>query len=264
MKTKRLEDIQINFEAWCKENNINIFYTDDNSSLPSIIYSDRNDESLLDFKKIILKKSPPFILIIGKDVLLEKNFYESHSDWVEENDENYESHLSLLEVNANNLVSLEIGFVHEGVFFYIYESAEWIDDFEEISDIMLKYDPTDVDDESDSKLPKIPKEEANQLAREIASSEEYGKATNMIHRSDISERKAQIYFDDKEYNYDWKSGQTIATKAENIFNEEIKPKRDEDLKSQIRDLKSQGQKKVQITSKLGITIGTLNKFWETV
>ena len=127
---QKLEHIKLSFETWCKENGIGVFYSDDSSSLPSIIYSDNNDEELIEFRKIILKALPPFVIIICKDVEFEKGIYESNPEWVEENDESYESHLALLDEHLNSIASLEIGFIHAGVLLSAFCYAEWHDDFE--------------------------------------------------------------------------------------------------------------------------------------
>jgi hypothetical protein len=262
---QKLEDIKISFETWCKQNHISVFYSDDSSSLPSIIYSDIKDRDLAEFKNIILKTKPPFIIIVGKDIKVEQGFYELYSDWVKENDKDYEKHLSLLEENVDSIVSLEIGFIHGGVFLYALESAEWHDDFDEISKIILTYDPDEIEENGlESSLPKIPKEEEDLFAKEIALSKEYGTASNIIQRNDIAERKGRVYFNKNGYEFDYYAERIFKDNVEDIFNDEVKPIRDEELKNQIKEFKAQGLKKVQIASKLSITTGTVNKFWEQI
>lgn len=195
----------------------------------------------------------------------EKDCYESHTGWLIENDDNYEEHLSLLERYSHNIVSLEIGFIYEGIYLFTLQSAQWHDDFEDIGKILLKID-TDIDDKelSENQLPQIPKDEMDNFAKEMAFNDEYIKGTNMMYRNDFVSRKAEIYFTEKQYLLDWATKSMLSTKTENIFMEEVKPKREEELKIKIGELKKQGLKKVQIASKLNISIGTVNKFWEIV
>jgi hypothetical protein len=261
----KLETIKIDFEDWARNHNLSVFYSDDSSSLPSIIYSDHNDPSLSEFKKLIIQTSPRLIIVIAKDMNFEKGCYESYTDWLKENDDNYEEHLSLLERHSHNIVALEIGFIYEGIYLFSLQSAEWHDDFEDIKKILLEIN-NDIDNQelSENKLPQIPKDEMNNLAREMAFNEEYIKGNNMMYRNDFVSRKAEIYFTEKQYLLDWATKNLLYTKTEDVFMEEVKPKRDLELKNQIAGLKAQGFKKVQIQSKLNISLGAINKVWEII
>ena len=132
-----------------------------------------------------------------------------------------------------------------------------------IIEVASRYVPDEIEEDNlRSLLHKIPKDEEDQLAKEIAFLDEYGKANNMGHRSDVARRKAKLNFEKKGYELDIRWELLFANKVEDIFNTEVKPKRDEKLKYQVAELKSQGLKKVQVASKLGVSTGTVNKFWE--
>jgi hypothetical protein len=46
-----------------------------------------------------------------------------------------------------------------------------------------------------------------------------------------------------------------------IFEEEVKPKHEAELKQKIQQFKSKGLKKIEVQGKLGITKTVLDKFW---
>lgn len=265
---KRITQLKEDIQKWAEENSIAIFNADESSSLTSIT----SMQGLSEFKKLLLQVKPSFIILICGDIKHEALAYETYPKWFEENDADYLEHSAFLKANADELTSIEVGFVYQGVYFYICEFAEWDDEFEIISELVSDYNEFESEDEElnsnegNGELGNPREEREDAIAKELAYSEEFKNSVNAADRTELLRKlmlKAHI---DGDKTYEGLMRWSIQFKAEEIFSKEVKPelerKKFEEMKAKVLELKKQNFKKVQVASKLGVSTHTVNKYWE--
>lgn len=258
-----IEDIQ----NWCESNEIVCFvgHTQDE---PFIIYSYEKESNNEWIKFLqIAKKINVNIMVLEKKINFLKTLYEddfeillSQDDLEQSTKKQYENALKY----DGEIALIKLSFHYNEVCYEFTITSEWyIDYFFALTEVE---ESDDVDNQisnisSQENTPKRHSEqEIEDYSRKITEHDDFIKAKSKIHREEITKKVLKEILGDK-YNelpyFYW----SVVRRTEGIFEIEIKPKIEFEIKQRVLELKSQGFKKVEIRSKLDISEGMVDRFY---
>lgn len=259
-----MSELLSTIEKDCKEHGITIFYGSVDESTYSPIHKLSNEGASWRAYLDVLRRLDCRVIAVTVDI----NDIGEYDDAIRALDqgikEQYAGEISLVKKNAGKPLEVTVRFFHAFLQFEFSRKAEWHDDYWTVFHLLdddrgLDSDEED-DEEADQKfneyIPKkeLPSEEIERIARLVVSKPLYQKARNNAERRrslDLVEEFGQVM--------SWADRSTIMSRAEEIFQLEIFPKQEEELKRKIVELRQQGLTKGQIQARLNITVNMLNR-----
>jgi hypothetical protein len=257
-------------KSWCESNNISIFQgIIEREDFHVIEWSVKKDTDWKKFLQIAQKNNINTIIIF--EMFYEPEDFESDTemynklietnpelmDTIKLDDETLkEINLSLkeLENRTNQMLYYGLYWIKESICYEYYESAEWygswsyLHNFSEIVDNEDRYIKKTENSETETEILN--------LARKVAADERFQNAKNRNQRENV----ASLIAGD-EINKDPKAIFQIVRKATYILDGEVKPKKEKELKEQVKKLKSEGYNRLAISSKLGIPWAKVDKYY---
>jgi hypothetical protein len=262
MEKDKLKDITDKAIKFLNENDIAVFFGSiDENILTEVSWTENKGINIDNFLATVKKTDAKIIVVdisyndIDEDL---SDFKESLED--EELIKEFEDAISIVRKTKGQIVDFTLSFFHNNVCYSYYDSAEWFDEYEIINDFICANDEEDeVPPKRELQPERLGDDKIEELARKIISIEKYINAKNPLQRSEI----ADSFIKQENLGKDLYNIYTIKRKAESLFETEIRPKQEEEIKKKVLELKSQNFKKVEIASKLNISSGMVNKFYYT-
>jgi hypothetical protein len=263
MKEVILEDFITSIQTDCSKSDIQVFYGSftENDLLPVHLVDDQRKDWNQYFQ--VVKSLGIRLITVSADVNEIDNLdtYRAKIDDLDEEDQKrYQEALSIIEKNENRLKRLQVHFFYDSVCYQLSMEASWYV-YCQMLDMLYDINDDDEDDDledNDEFEPPISfmaEEEIERRARLIINKSAYLQARNYL------ERRRLIYtfkeLDDVRYS----DRADIQERAEEIFQAEILPKQEEELRNKILELKQKGLKKIHIKAKLSITDQALNRHY---
>ena len=265
MVKHKLRDEITTLQKWCKENNLSIFYgTPDKNNISEVLWDSEEDGDLARYLSIF-KNTDIKILIIN----IVKNDIDSEDEEIsnyqatlaEEEKEAFNDALKTIKKNRGQIVSFELVFFYNNVSYEFVEYANWSEDYYTILEAydISEYENNLEDENKDKgKEARLTEEKIDEIAIQLTSNEKYIFAKNPNQRWEIIQGLLKQENITEYYNI-----YRVKAKSEAIYESEIKPKQETEIKKKILELKNQNLTKVAIASKLGISPGMVNKFYYT-
>ena len=260
-----LKKVLLSVEAFCNEAEIAVFYGSIEDNAATEVSWTNTDRS--DWKKYIETAQKIKCKILIVDVLINNTDLEDERliDYREQLEdielEEFETCLNILRERKNALAKIELHYIFENTCYSYCEYADWIEDFLFVQNIILESAESDEEEdagEEELNSERLEFEALESLAREITSSDKFLSAKTPLQRNEV----VKDFIEEKQITY---SGDrySIERKVERIFELEIRPKQEEQIRKQILELKESNLKKVEIASRLSISLNMVNKFYYT-
>lgn len=263
MEKDKLRDEIASTKKWCKDNNVSIFFgTPDKNNITEVSW-DSEEDGDLDRYLAAFKNTAGKILIMNiveNDIDPDDEEISNYQETLEDEEkEEFNDALKVIKKNKGQIVSYELFFFYNNVSYEFVEYADWDDDYYTVLDAydVSEYDnDTEGDDEDEHKEARLGEDKIEELAKQLTSNQKYIDAKNPVQRGEIIEGLLK-----QENVMEFYNVYRVKRKADAIYESEIKPKQEEEIKKKILELKGKNLKKVEIASKLGISSGMVNKFY---
>lgn len=245
---------------FCIDNDIAVFFgTVDENVATEVSWSGSSNSEVEKYLATIKKTETQILIIDIRVNEIDENDGEINQYQESLVDENlkkeFEDALKIVKKTKGHLFEFTMCFFHNNVCYSYHDSSEWIDDYEIV---LSSTGNTNDDDELPNSNPqRLNEDKIEELARELISNEKYITAKTPTQRSEIADGLLKPE-DLGEHSFNKYS---ITRRAERLYETEIRPKLDEEIKKKILELKSKNIKKVEIASKLNISLGMVNKFY---
>jgi len=276
MNKEKIRKTLISIENWCKDNEISIFYGSiNNNTFTKVEWTKTTENAWKEYLLTLIKTSSKLIIIdiIPNDIDKHKREIRTYKEAIENEElQVFENALSVLNNTIGEIANLKLNYFHDNVCYGYTQIAEWNDQYltvqvafqnknEEIVNktqyILSKLKEFN-DDTVSPTLEKLSEERIEELARKITSLENYITEKNPVQRTEIANSvlKHELF---SEYSNIW----MVRNRADNIYETEIRPMLEEKIRKKVLELKLKGLKKVEISSKLNISPGMVNRFYYT-
>jgi hypothetical protein len=263
MEIDKLRNEITSIKKWCKDNDVSIFFGTPDKNNISEVFWESEEVGDLDRYLTAFKNTCGKILIM--------NFVENDIDYTDEEIYKYEEtlddeekkefndSLKVIQKNKGQIVSYELFFFYNNVSYEFAEYTDWDDEYQTILEAYeVSFPDNDLENDNEEKEIRMSLTKIEELAKQITSNQKYLDAKNLIQRDEITEGLLK-----QESIVDFHNIYRVKQKVDAIYEVEIKPKREEEIKKKILELKRKNLKKVEIASKLGISAGMVNKFYYT-
>lgn len=250
-------------EKWCNANGVFVFYGSVEKTFFTKVSWDvkfMNDwEKFLQFIKIT---STPILIvdIITNNLDINDENIKDYREGLEDDELNdFEKSIKVVKKNQGFIAYYELSFISDNVCYSYTHLTDWVDDFLIIQSVI-----ENDENEIDSKTPRLPKpiklvdEQVESIARKVTSDEKYLNANTPLVRSEIAKMIIE-----QEGITDFFNKYNVRRRVELIYETEIRPTLEKKIRENVLDLKLKGFKKVQIASKLGISSGMVDKFYNS-
>lgn len=260
MEKNILKETISNIDKWCFENNIATFYGSiDESSLTEVSWTKSQDT---DWQKYLEASKRIGAKVIIVDVTInetdtDNEEFIAYKESLEGADlREYEVALKVVEKNKGHTVYFDLCFISDNVCYKYTHEANWIDDYILVLDaIGFMNDDDDDDGENRSfQIERLSDEQIEEHARKIIANKKYQSAATPAQRSEVAE--TLIRQENLPHSI-W----AVKRRINSLYEEEIKPKQEAEMRKKVLELKKQGLKKVQIGSKLNISSRMVDKYY---
>jgi hypothetical protein len=257
MEKDSLRDLLAQIEAHCHKHQIATFYASPDEYNSPLVLWDREDDK--DWQRYLaaLQKSPTPILIITDLGELQEEDLESsvYAALKPEDQKACSEALQELKEVKGHLTGFILTFFAAGVAYQYLHDAPWIDHYHTL---LSHQEPAGEEQQSgiEEKGAPLGSEQIDQVARKVLSSPQYISAPNRLQKratvatllqdQGIVERTTIL---------------SIVNRVEALYQQEVQPSLEKELKAKIRQFKQQGLKKVEIRTRLGISERALDKHW---
>jgi hypothetical protein len=274
MKKDKLISIIEEINNWCISNDIICFNgsSEEDFLMPYYNYNNKSNDQWLDFLEIA-KKLKVNIIVIEKEINVIKTMHEGDLEIIlEEEDLNpflKKKYENALEHNGE-IAQIKLTFNYNNVCYRFLINSEWYFDYYltlEVIENLNEIENSPTIDSVNSISPqgfyteRLSETEIEDYSRKIIDHSEFiinSKSKN--HREDFSKRVLKEILKDS-YNESSYFYWPVIRRVEALFEIEIKPKIEFDIKSKVLELKKLGFKKVEIRSKLNISEGMIDRFF---
>jgi hypothetical protein len=258
-------------ETWCKSNEIIIFYGDvTEDKVIEVSWKLTGREDLMNYLTTI-KSLGSKVLIVDYEINNIDTDSESIREYMETlvDDEltEFKSSLKVIKKNQGKLPYLKVHVFKDGACYSFAQESDWFEDYFLILDACDAeiYADEDVDPLMMENLSgKLKAESIEEIVRKITSDEQFLKATSISERAKIT----KMFINEENRYIDYQSVIKIEQKVQKIYEKEIKPmlekrirEQEAEIRNNILNLKTQGLKKVEIASRLNISINSVNKHY---
>lgn len=272
-KDKLLLEIEV-INNWCKSNDIICFKgsLEEDFLMTYYNYDNESNHEWIDFLEIA-KKLKVNIIVVEKVINNIKTLYEDDFEIILERDlspflkKKYENALE----HNDEIAQIKLTFNYNDICYRFLINSEWYIDYTlalseiEDSDEEDVSSPKDYDNSFNSQTvyPKrFSEKEIEDYSRNILSREDFiinAKSRNS--RENFSKKVLKEISGD-DYNESFYFYYPVVRNVEALFEIEIKPKIELEIKNKVLELKKQGYKKVEIRSKLDISRGLVDRFYD--
>jgi DNA invertase Pin-like site-specific DNA recombinase len=260
MRRDKLLNIITSIQDWCKENEICVFYgTLEEKNTSEVSWTKTSDTDWEQYLKV-LQKSGTKIIIINttiNDIDLNDDDVISYKDFLEEDEiQEYDVAAKTIENTKGQIAYFQLTFIIENVCYNYSEFTDWVNDY---FIVIEAFSDDDTKERNSPITDRLTEEEIEKIARIITSNERYLNTYNSALRSEVAKVLLR-------QEYQGRNGIDIyklERRIETIFEIEIRPKKEKEIKNKVLDLKEKNYKKVEIASTLGISSGMVNKYYYT-
>jgi hypothetical protein len=275
MKKDKLLYIIEDVNNWCKSNDIICFKgsSEEDFLMPYYIYNNKSNDEWIDFLEIA-KKLKVNIIVIEKVINIIKNLYEDDFEIILEEEElnpffkkKYENALE----HNDELAQIKLTFNYNDICYRFLINSEWYIDYNLALSVIENLDKVDGGSPNDyeNSIPsqgiyqnRLSEKEIEDYSRNIILQEDFiDNAKNRNSREKFSKRVLKEILGD-DYYESFYFYYPVIRSVEALFEIEIKPKIELDIKAKVLELKKQGCKKVEIRSKLDISRGLVDRFFD--
>jgi hypothetical protein len=276
MEKDKLISVIEEIQKWCETNDI-ICFIGSTQDEPYIIYS-YEKESNNDWNKFlqIAKKLNVNIVVLEKEINLLKTLYDFVFEQIIE-DVELDSRMKERYQNAlahdGEIAMIKLTFHYNDICYKFSVISDWYIDFhfaskevEEPSDNETEEDNSEnrtfsaVNPQNETISKRLSEQEIEEFARKAIENNEFIKSKSRIQKQEIIKKMLKDSLGDEysesSYHY-W----NVIRRAEKIFEMEVRPKLESEIKQKVLELKAQGLKKVEIRSKLDISQGMVDRFY---
>jgi hypothetical protein len=276
MENDKLISVIEEIQKWCKTNDI-ICFIGSTQDEPYIIYS-YEKESNNEWSKFlqIAKKLNVNIIVLEKEINLLKTLYDFVFEQIIE-DVELDSRMKERYQNAlahdGEIALIKLTFHYNDICYKFSVTSDWYIDFhfaskevEEPSDDETEEDNSEnrtssvVNPQNETIQRRLSEQEVEEFARKAIENKEFIKSKSRIQKQEIIKKMLKESlgeeYSESSYHY-W----NVIRRAEEIFEMEIRPKLESEIKQKVLELKAQGLKKVEIRSKLDISQGMVDRFY---
>ncbi|MCA1965822.1 MAG: hypothetical protein LDL23_04140 [Flavobacterium sp.] len=248
-----LERIVEDIKDFCDKENI-VFFNAENLDLKSDIIEFELGLSHRDFL-IILKKLNIKILIIQTE-LNEINLLINNVE--DKNIIKYDDDIRNLKLHNNEISLISLYFKFEGVYYLLKLESDWNQIYENFISQLS-------DSISDSYIESLEEVKNNDkgIVNKIITFLESDSNYHNLKRKELRFSYIEKYLENEKFPKEFvlKNKGLILRESEVLYNTIIKDKIDKELGVRIKELKKEGMKRGSIVSELGISYGTVNKFY---
>jgi hypothetical protein len=272
-KDKLLLEIEV-INNWCKSNDIICFKgsLEEDFLMTYYNYDNESNHEWIDFLEIA-KKLKVNIIVVEKVINNIKTLYEDDFEIILERDlspflkKKYENALE----HNDEIAQIKLTFNYNDICYRFLINSEWYIDYTlalseiEDSDEEDVSSPKDYDNSFNSQTvyqKRFSEKEIEDYSRNILSREDFiinAKSRNS--RENFSKKVLKEISGD-DYNESFYFYYPVVRNVEALFEIEIKPKIELEIKNKVLELKKQGYKKVEIRSKLDISRGLVDRFYD--
>ena len=269
MKKDNLLNLTEEIQKWCETNEI-ICFIGTSVDEPSLIYNyekvSNNDwiKFLLIAKNLNVK-----IIVIEKEINLLNTLYEDDFE-ILLNEEDLEYDIKKQYENAlahdQEIALIKLSFHYNAICYMFSLTSEWFIDYhfalEEVEELDddIENSSYNLNSNSEQIVKRLTEQETEDYSRKVLEHEDFIKAKSRFQKEEIIKKILKDIlgedFNDSPYYY-W----SVIRKTEEIYEMEIKPKIEMEIKQKVLELKAKGLKKVEIRSKLDISQGMVDRFY---
>jgi hypothetical protein len=271
-KDKLLSEFE-DIENWCKSNDIICFkgFSEEDFLIPYYNYNKESNDEWIDFLEIA-KKLNVNIVVIEKVINNIKTLHEDEFEIIL-NEEDLNPYLKKKYENAlehdDEIALIKLTFNYNDFCYRFIINSEWYVDYQLALDVIENSDEVNISttNDYDNSIPsqkiypkRLSEIEIEEYSRKIINYPDIINLRSKNHREDFTKRVLKEIlgdsFNESPYFY-W----PVLRRVEALFEIEIKPQIELDIKSKVLELKKQGFKKVEIRSKLDISEGMVDRFF---
>jgi hypothetical protein len=276
MKKDKLLSVIEEINNWCKKNNIICFkgfaeegFSEEDFLLPYYNYDKESNDEWIDFLEIA-KKLKVNIIVIAKAINTIKTLYRDEFEIILEN-ENLSSFLKKKYENAiehdNEIAQIKLTFNYDDICYRFIINSEWYSDYQlalaeiENTDDIESSSNDDHNNSQEIYQKRLSEIKIEEYSRKIISHEDFIiNANSRNNRENYSKKVLKEILGD-EYIDSYYIYFPVFRSVEALFETEIKPKIELEIKNKVLELKKQGFKKVEIHSKLDISRSMVDRFF---
>lgn len=273
MVKDNLLSVIIDINNWCTSNDIICFkgFTEEDFLMPYYNYNKKSNDEWIDFLEIA-KKLKVNIIVIETVINNIKTLYENDFEIILEEEDlipflkkKYENALE----HNDEIAQIKLTFNYNDICYRFLINSEWYVDYHLALDVIENLDEVDSNspNDYDNSIPsqeiypkRLSEIEIEEYSRKIINDPDIINSRSKNHREDFTKRVLKEILGDsfnESSNFYW----PVVRRVEALFEIEIKPKIELDIKSKVLELKKQGFKKVEIRSKLDISEGMVDRFF---
>jgi ATP-dependent exoDNAse (exonuclease V) beta subunit len=256
MEKDTLKDLLAQIEAHCHKHQIATFYgSPDEHNAPLVLWDREEDEDWQRYLTALQKSPTPILIISDLGELQEEDLEPSvYAALKPEDQKACNEALEELKEVKGHLTGFTLTFFSAGVAYQYHHYAPWIEHYH----TLLSHQEQGEEQESrkEESMAPLGGEQIDQMARKVLSSPQFLSAPNRLQRratvatllqdQGIEERTTIL---------------SIFNRVEALYQQEVQPALEKELKIKIRELQQQGLKKVEIRTRLGISERALDKHW---
>jgi hypothetical protein len=275
MKEDELLSVIEVINNWCKSNDIICFkgIAEEDFLMSYYNYSKESNDEWIDFLEIA-KKLKVNIVVIEKVINNIKTLHENDFEIIL-NEEDLNPYLKKKYENAleheDEIALIKLTFNYNDICYRFIINSEWYIDYSLALTLFENSDEVDINSSSDNVNSIFPKElyqkrlsekEIEDYSRNIILREDFiinAKSKNS--RENFSKKALKEILGD-DYNESFYFYYPVVRNIEALFEIEIKPIIELEIKTKVLELKKQGYKKVEIRSKLDISRGLVDRFYD--
>lgn len=274
MVKDNLLSVIMDINNWCTSNDIICFKgsSEEDFLMPYYNYNKESNDEWIDFLEIA-KKLKVNIIVIEMVINFIKTLHEDDFEIILE-EEGLSQFLKKKYENAlehnDEIAQIKLTFNYNHICYRFLINSEWYIDYSLALDVIEN--PDEVDSSPNDYENSIPSQEIYQSRLSEKEIEEYSRI--IIFREDFiinaKSRNSRENFSKKvlkeilgdDFNESFYFYYPVVRSVEALFEIEIKPKIELDIKTKVLELKKQGCKKVEIRSKLDISRGLVDRFFD--
>jgi hypothetical protein len=264
MNKEPLEIIIEEVEKWIEKNEMVIFFGSTEDETLVVYEFERHSNSDWEEFLKIAKRLNVKLVVIQKDFNFLKTFHEEFFKDIcsdEELDSRFKQKYQNALEHENELVLVTLTFHYEQICYRFEIKADWYGDYLLASTKLDDLD--DINPNSSLQLNErnqLTEEDIEGFSRKIIGHEDFTLGKNRAQKRDVIKKILKKILP-PDYDESTMSFGRIIWRVDEIYESEIKPIQELEIKRKVLELKAQGVKKVEIRSRLNISLGMVDRFY---
>lgn len=274
----KLKKMLTSLEDLCSQSNSSIFYGEiSKGNLVEISWKNNNNADWKKYLEVIQKVQPQIIIVEVdiNDIELDNEKITNFKNKLDSDEQKeYAEALKVIKQTSQHVMHISVSFVLNEIHYKYSEFVDWYDEYIQILESLVDedYDDESVEKENNDsghgrflmpQTKELSNEEIEMHARKITSNEKYLNARTIPIRDALA---VSLLREDNITSLMeiWK----VKSAIDKIYETEIRPlqeeenrKKEEELKRNILALKKENLKKVEIASRLNVSVNAVNKFY---